>query len=75
MANFARVAQLVEHRPCKSVVAGSTPAAGSTFPGKGARGPGVAALESTAAAPVFNFSSNVHGCALSAPAVGRRGLS
>ena len=26
----ARVAQLVEHRPCKSVVVGSTPAAGST---------------------------------------------
>lgn len=27
----ARVAQLVEHRPCKSVVVGSTPAAGSSF--------------------------------------------
>ena len=27
----ARVAQLAEHRPCKSVVVGSTPAAGSTF--------------------------------------------
>lgn len=31
------------------------------FPGNGARGPGVAAFKSTAAAPVFN-SSNVHGC-------------
>jgi len=33
--------------------------AATTFPGNGARGPGVAAFESTAAAPVFNFSSNV----------------
>jgi len=33
----------------------------STFPGNGARGPGVAAFKSTAAAPVFNSASNVHG--------------
>lgn len=46
-----------------------------TFPGNGARGPGVAASKSTVAAPFFHFSSNVHGCALSAQPVGRRGLT
>ena len=50
----------VATRAARRPLAGADSAPATTYPGS-ARGPGVAAFESTAAAPVFN-SSNVHGC-------------
>lgn len=69
VALYHKAPRLCEADPVATRAARRPLAGATTFPGNGARGPGVAASKSTAAAPFFCFASNVHGCALSAQPV------